>query len=424
MDIPYFDGCGSFQVKGPNTEALRTRCRIPIWWFQDHVELDWPLVLLAVSAGCLPPREVLYFALRELDEDSPESVLGLALIAFEADADIVCEEKYVTDIASHIEEDQWSLAFEKLFYVAACWVYFDCVDEYTPFKYDLSIDLFDLWDSLGRPGVGECLFECDGAEEGRPNASSASLEIPWSEDCEPLWSRFVDTGKALYRPKDAHEAIASDSAAHWNASDGLPFIVPSSLIAEPMNFLIAGNDPVMDQMRRQYAASAIAKETISGEGFVVEFAIPSDVAPLTGFKTTFAIGDVSADSDGGSVGFVVTVKDGYLHTFEAYMLTFTLDGRGWPPSGSSFDDVYYRLYTHELSERDWESIRPAWQRAESADAASIDGGHLCDACSAGDSADTTWLGRKGVDYGRATYGAGAAIVAIGILLFVIDCLSA
>lgn len=424
MDIPYFDGCGSFRVKGPDTDTLRTRRCIPIWWFQDHVELDWALVLLAVSAGYLPPREVIDFALSELDEDSPESVLGLALIAFEADADVACEEKHVTDIASHIEEDKWDLAFEKLFYAVACWIYFDCVDEYTPFKYDLSIDLWNLWDSLGRPNIGECLFKNNDAEEDRSIESSASLEIPWSEKCEPLWNRFVGAGKARYRPKDSREAIALGLATQWTASDGLPFIVPSPLIAEPMNFLIAGSDPVMDQIRRQYFASKIVSETIGDEGFVVEFAIPSDMNPLAGCKTAFTIGDVFADSDGGSVGFVVTVKDGSLRSLEAYMLAFTLDWRGWPPSGRSFDDVHYYLFTHELSEREWDRIRPAWQLDEASNGVSNAVGEVCNECQVEDAPIVTWSGRKGVSYGRGTTIAGVAIVVIGILLFVVVRLSA
>lgn len=424
MDIPYFDGCGSFQVKGPNTETLRERRHIPIWWFQDHVELDWALVLLAVSAGYLPPREVLDFALNELDEDSPESVLGLALVAFETDADVVCEEKCVTGIASRIEEGEWDLASDKLFYAVACWMYFDCIDEYTPFKYDLSVDMCNLWNSLGRPSIGECLFGCSDIEEDRSPASSASLEIPWSEKCEPLWSRFVDAGKALYRPKDSREALALDSATQWSASDGLPFIVPSPLIAEPMNFLIAGNDSVMNQMRRQYFASTIACETISDEGFIVEFAIPSDINTLAGCKSTFTIGDVFADSDGGSVGFVVTVKDGYLHSLEAYMLAFTLDGHGWPPSRSSFDDVHYYLFTHELSEREWDRIRPAWQLDGSSGGVSDAVGQECDEYREEGPSTATWPGRRGVGYGKETTALGVAIVVIGILLFVVVRLSA
>ncbi len=323
--------------------------------------MDWALVLIAVSAGYLPPSEVIDFASRTLEEDSPQSICNLAILAFEPNPDAAREEKDIACIAAGISKDEWSAAFEKLFYAVACWMYVDCVDEYTPFRYDLSVDLHRLWEALGHPRIGEHLFGYNEGEREFPEGVLGSLEIPWSARCEPLWKQFVAEGKARFQPKHAFTEASIKTNTDWNVANGMPFIIPTPFIAEPMNFFVAGEDPMMKQLQHQYYASNIVREMCNSEGFVVEFAISSGVEPLTDCKPSFAIGDVFADSDGGSVGFVMTVKDGYLHSLEAYTLAFTLDGRGWPPSGSAFDDVHYYLYTHELSEREWDRIRPNWQ---------------------------------------------------------------
>jgi hypothetical protein len=69
-----------------------------------------------------------------------------------------------------------------------------------------------------------------------------------------------------------------------------------------MNALLAGDDPVLEVLRRQYAAASVTKRDYTGSGFFTYFSIPPGVplAPSpSGLHLRDVIFDVCGDSPGG-----------------------------------------------------------------------------------------------------------------------------
>lgn len=427
MEIPYFDGCGPFRVEGPEIVNV-AHGRIPAWWLRGQVDTDWPLVLLAVSAGYLAPSEVVEFAFRFLSEDSPKPVYDLAILAFENDADCSWEEAAVAKIASSIEECEWALAREKLFYAAACWMHCNSM-EYSLDRYDLSVDLVELWEDLGRPENGRrFFFSAPSSDCGNAEGSAPLLEIPWSAGCEDVWQAFAGAESARLRPAAAPTAIVADPGVRWTEDLGTFPVIPNQMVAEPMGYLLGGDDPVLRQLRRQYRSSRITEEENTGCGFFVEFQIPDDGLRLSDCRSDFCFGDVYGDVEEGMVGFIVFVCNGFLALLEAY----SGDGRGWPPREARFRNIRYEPVGETSSKRDMEGIRDRWllpsdalrggSGGEDPFEAGIGNEAFVRAYVAGggdDAAAMEKLDRRGGADRRSAIALGAVFAALVILLFAI-----
>ncbi|GEM_PF-1108651 len=133
----------------------------------------------------------------------------------------------------------------------------------------------------------------------------------------------------------------------------------STLERAAMDMLLAGDRPVLQLLRHQYARCGVARREETGVGVFVRFLLPGDIQPLPG-NPSFVIDDVSADVDGlqFGVGFVLFVRDGFLNCLEAYLWG---DDR-WPDR----IECYSLYYTKRMGasvvrtiERDWEAVAKA-----------------------------------------------------------------
>lgn len=107
--------------------------------------------------------------------------------------------------------------------------------------------------------------------------------------------------------------------------------------------ILAGDHPVLAELRAQAArASAVSRE-FTGVGFYLRFDVPSDVPTLTAPRD-FAFGDVYAEIKGmkHGAGFVLFVRDGRLDQLEG----FSFD-EPWPEEILGFG-LAYRQEPREL----------------------------------------------------------------------------
>ena len=81
----------------------------------DQVQLNWALVILAVSGDYLPERSLLDYALDVLDEDSDEVVNQLALLHFESRPSLVLRDSLIAALIESISLIEWEYGFEQLF---------------------------------------------------------------------------------------------------------------------------------------------------------------------------------------------------------------------------------------------------------------------------------------------------------------------
>lgn len=100
--------------------------------------------------------------------------------------------------------------------------------------------------------------------------------------------------------------------------------------------LLAGDFPLLAQLRSQADRARLASREYTGAGFCCTFEIPPDV-PLLVQHPDFHFGDVNARIGGlkHGAGFVVFVRGGRLDTFEGYCYD-----EPWPEVISNFELSY------------------------------------------------------------------------------------
>jgi hypothetical protein len=104
-----------------------------------------------------------------------------------------------------------------------------------------------------------------------------------------------------------------------------------------MEMILAGNHPILEELRNQYLTSTIESRKFTGGGFYTHFRIKNGTKPLVGEKT-FQIGDVDASLGDikEAMGFVLFIKNGYLSFLEGYTLTIDT----WPNDYSNVSLIY------------------------------------------------------------------------------------
>lgn len=125
---------------------------------------------------------------------------------------------------------------------------------------------------------------------------------------------------------------------------------------EILNWLLAGEEPVLNALRRQFTRATVLYKVFTGHGIYINFHLPSDVIPLHKefrVKPRFCFGDVEASIPSLEYGahFLLWVEDGLLASLEG----FTYD-ESYPQEISSYQLRY-------LSEegRDWNYLRDQWK---------------------------------------------------------------
>jgi|CXWL01.1.fsa_nt_gi hypothetical protein len=104
----------------------------------------------------------------------------------------------------------------------------------------------------------------------------------------------------------------------------------TELEAEVLNWLLAGEDPVLLGLRNQLAIASVISREMTGHGFYLHFSIPPSTSKLhekLPCKPSFCFGDVNASVEGlnHGAGFLLWVTNGVLDFLEGY----TYDG-DWP----------------------------------------------------------------------------------------------
>lgn len=101
---------------------------------------------------------------------------------------------------------------------------------------------------------------------------------------------------------------------------------------ELMTMLLAGDHPLLNTLREQYAMSTVNRREFTGVGFYTTFQVPEN-APRLPDRKSFHFGDVAADFPTlqYGAGFVVHIRDGALELLEGY----TYD-EPWPDQVNDF----------------------------------------------------------------------------------------
>jgi hypothetical protein len=91
-----------------------------------------------------------------------------------------------------------------------------------------------------------------------------------------------------------------------------------ALTSRLMELLLSGDDPSAQVLRDQYALASIAGMTLTGGGFVVDFAIPPS-APRVSLRTMIG-GAAIIEMEGveHGAGCVLFVREGVLQMLEGY----------------------------------------------------------------------------------------------------------
>lgn len=101
----------------------------------------------------------------------------------------------------------------------------------------------------------------------------------------------------------------------------------NKLFDDVMNMILAGDDIVLQNLRKQYENSSLSVE-MTQVGFFVDFIVDEKVSKEKISSKNFHIGEVSgrvSDKEYG-VGFVLFVEDGLIVMLEGY----TLECDVWP----------------------------------------------------------------------------------------------
>ena len=94
----------------------------------------------------------------------------------------------------------------------------------------------------------------------------------------------------------------------------------NSLEAGALAYLLRGEHPSLDALRRQAEGVSVDTREFTGAGFFARLRLSGNPPPLPG-APTFQIGDVCAELEGleHGVGFVLFVNEGTMHLLECHL---------------------------------------------------------------------------------------------------------
>src|SRR5262245_42269279 len=98
-----------------------------------------------------------------------------------------------------------------------------------------------------------------------------------------------------------------------------------------MDALLAGEHPILEQLRVQYRAASPVTRELSGAGFFLEFEVPSHVPRVA--PPNFELGDLAFELEGleHEGGAILFVRDGVIRTLEGYSFE-----NSWPEAEGTF----------------------------------------------------------------------------------------
>lgn len=127
-----------------------------------------------------------------------------------------------------------------------------------------------------------------------------------------------------------------------------------------MDWLLAGQDPMLEALRNQYATATVTEREFSGAGFFTSFAVDPSIPKFV--PPDFTFGDVHIDLVGlaQGAGAVLFVRDGVVDFLECF--TYADD---WPPT-LQLISIRYGPTVPGTEMRDLDWIRRDWQRSSCA----------------------------------------------------------
>lgn len=127
------------------------------------------------------------------------------------------------------------------------------------------------------------------------------------------------------------------------------------LESEVIKWLLDGDNPVLDSLRRQLSSIESVTRELTGHGFylIFNYAVrPQSIDSYLPVKANFSFGDVEAsiDSVKGGAGFLLWIENGVLSELEGYTY-----GEEWPFQVEKFTLQYLYEGKRDLYElsRNW-----------------------------------------------------------------------
>ena len=122
--------------------------------------------------------------------------------------------------------------------------------------------------------------------------------------------------------------------------------------------LLAGDDPVLNELNQQFQSARIRSRRCTGVGYYLYFDVEKKQENLVEslhIKSLFCFGDVDVILEKGKdqqeVGYLLWIKDGYIDNLEAY----TFGAEEWPEEIDEFRVKYIS------GQRNLDELRKEWK---------------------------------------------------------------
>jgi hypothetical protein len=126
---------------------------------------------------------------------------------------------------------------------------------------------------------------------------------------------------------------------------------------EVMSALLAGDDPVLDALRAQFAAATVRDREINSTGFVTRFEIPASIPPIP--RKLLHLDDLQVQLAGAKspVDTALNVHNGRLRSLECFVYDGTF------PAAPEIEAAWYygtekypRISVQLMAQRDLEDL--------------------------------------------------------------------
>lgn len=124
-----------------------------------------------------------------------------------------------------------------------------------------------------------------------------------------------------------------------------------------VDFLLAGQDPILEALRHQASVASISKRRFTGHGFFTDFDVPEAIPAFE--PAEFELGDVVCSVNDHRCGLIVFIRNGVLGFLECYLLA---DGEIQDPV--KIEDLHYVRDGKPSQERDLDGLRRSWGRED------------------------------------------------------------
>jgi hypothetical protein len=121
---------------------------------------------------------------------------------------------------------------------------------------------------------------------------------------------------------------------------------PNELERQVLEKLLAGNHPVIQNLRRQLSGIQVVKRELTGTGFITSFHVQTSLITPSLQAICFKFGDVIADVENleHGAGFLLYISDGAIDALEGYSFE-----EEWPERISQFRLSYVKGDKRDLS---------------------------------------------------------------------------